>query len=489
MAIHTGGHLKKYLSKTPWYLISSISTKLMGFILLPVYTRYLSQEEIGILSVYESMGKIILVILSLYIDAAFVRFYYKVKAHSADRLAVFFSSHFWFVLFWGAGASVILCLFVIERVPKLPPANALLIPALVLSLLFTQLIVMLTSVWAANLFVKRLAGFNVLFSMLVVLATILLIIYTNTGWESKIYSLFIISFIQLIVVVIIVMKKKWLLFTFDTGYIITSLKYSIPLLPNVIAGWIAMLSDRLIMSYYGELDQVGIYSIAAQIALVLYIINDSVTKIQGPLAMSGMTDDAQEAKGKMSSFVHLYLSVMVFLYVFTSTFIPTLVNFAFGPDYYEVKNIFLILGWVYILSGIYRVFTNVISFHEATWVISLGAILQAIINIALNFLLIPHYGMYAAAISTVSSMAIYTLWLTLWSQNLDKIDLKHKKLILITFLGVGFAAFLFMMDESGLDNHLIFLCKLLALPILAVILLMSQDAKVKEWLVKLLRLR
>ncbi|WP_281630271.1 polysaccharide biosynthesis C-terminal domain-containing protein [Vibrio sp. St2] len=485
--IHEGGHFKKYITKAPWYLISSVSTKLIGFILLPVYTSYFSKEEIGSLSVYESLGRIIVVVISLYLDAAFTRYYYKVKSESPTRMACFFSTHFWFVLLWGGGACITMGLFIQPGVFSLPKASDLVIPALLFSQLFSQLVVMLTSLWSANLYVKRLAIFNILFSLLTLLITMYFIVVSKQSWEFRFYALFLISLIQFVLVFLIVIKSKLLILSFDIEIIKTSLKFSIPLIPNIIAGWVAMFSDRIILSYYGHLDQVGVYSIAAQLTLVLYIVNDAITRIQGPLAMSGMTEDIERAKQKMSDFVHIYLTILIFMYFIISIFTPFFVNIAFGDEYKAVSDIFYILGWVYIFSGIYRVFTNVISYHNTTLYISTGAVLQAIINVFSNLVLIPYYGMYAAALSTLLSMMVYTIWLCYFSQKLSPINIAYKQLALIVLVGIFSVILLRYLDNSDTITYVTYILKAVLAIFVALVLFLLQKNESKVQIIQITR--
>lgn len=423
--IHKGKHLSKYLVNVPWYLLSSICTKLIGLLLLPIYTNNFLKEEIGALSTYESLGRIIVVFISLYLDAAFIRFYYKINGENKNQLGLFFSTHFWFILIWGSIASLILIYSLPVLIPTLPPSTKYLLPTLILNQLMFQLTTMVTSIWSANLKAKKISIYNITFSLFSLFITLYLILINKTGWESRIYALSGVYMMQLFLVTCIAIRLKWLTWNFEAKYIKDSLRYSIPLIPNIVAGWIAMFSDRLIMNYYGQLDQVGLYSIAAQLTLVLYVLNDSITRIQGPLAMSGLTDNPVSAKCEIAKFVLAYFSLITLCYCSILFVLPESIIFILGINYVSTVDIFIILGWVYILSGVYRIFTNIISFHGATWLISVGALFQALINLGFNLILIPIYGMYAAALSTVISMIFYTIWIFLWSQKLDKVSLNY----------------------------------------------------------------
>ena len=455
----------------------------MGFLLLPIYTNYFSKAEIGFLSTYESLGRMIVFLISLYLDAAFIRFFYKEKADKHQNIPLFFSTHFWFVVVWGGIAAFVITLSVTKIVPGLPPASMYLMPALVYSQLLTQLVSMVTSIWGAELLARRVAIFQIVFSILSLIITMYLITLERVGWESRIYALFFASVIQLITVLYFLINSGWLILGFNWSTIHKSLKYSIPLIPNVAAGWIAMFSDRLVMSYYGLLDQVGVYSIAAQIAMVLYIINDAITRVQGALAMSGLTADPKIAKQEMSKFIHIYFSLMIFFYVMIVFVLPTFVIYVLGEEYMASIHIFIILGWIYIISGLYRVFTNIISYHGATWVISLGAIVQAIFNMAINFIFIPIYGMYAAAISSLLSVLLYSAWIFIWSQKMDKINIEYAKLTIV-FIAAILATFLISMFDLFESNALGVMCKVITLVCLIVVIYNFQRVEVKEYILQ-----
>ena len=108
--------------------------------------------------------------------------------------------------------------------------------------------------------------------------------------ESKIISTALVSVIQGMILLTVAIYKKWLRLQLSQKLIHAEVWHiPLPLLPSVAAAWITMFSDRLILSHYGMVDQVGIYSVAAQLALVVYVCNDAITRVQGPLAMRGMT--------------------------------------------------------------------------------------------------------------------------------------------------------------------------------------------------------
>ena len=68
---------------------------------------------------------------------------------------------------------------------------------------------------------------------------------------------------------------------------VESIRYSAPLIPYVASVWIGTLSDRLILLFYGGFEKVGIYSLAFQLAIIIYILGDGFTRVANVLITSG----------------------------------------------------------------------------------------------------------------------------------------------------------------------------------------------------------
>jgi O-antigen/teichoic acid export membrane protein len=449
--IHKGSHAKQYLSKAPWYLLSSITTKSISFFLLPIYTRYLSPEDYGILANIESFGRLLPVFLSLYLDSAFGRFYFKEK-HSQGRVRKLYSTHFWFLILWGGGLGLLTIIFSPFLFKSLLGVTIIPIIIIVITSLLNQLGVMVSVVWRANLWTKNISIFQISTTLLGAGFSIYLLTVKDMGWQSRIFGMGCVAFFQFIILTTFALRNNWLVFKFDKSMLKRSLWFSIPLIPNIAAGWISGFSDRIILAHYGRLDEAGLYSIAATLTMFLYIFNNAVTQVQGPLFFSGLTENKKEAKKKLESFLMLFVAVMSILYLGLSLFSKEVLIIFTDDRYHQAYILITILGPIYIFSGIYRIFTNVILFHGLTWIISIAAIIQAIINILLNFTFIPVFGMYAAAYSTLVSMFSYTLWIVWQAQRTDPIIINYKSIFYIFGLIIS-VIFLHVLLDLIIDHQ------------------------------------
>ena len=254
------------------------------------------------------------------------------------------------------------------------------------------------------------------------------------NWQSRILGTCFMSIVQFLILTYFALKNNWISFQFSKNIIKRSLIFSIPLIPNIAAGWIAGFSDRIIMTFYGRLGEAGIYSVAASFTMLLYILNDAVTQVQGPLSLSGLTENKKDAKIEMQNFLIVFVGTMSVFYLGLSLFSKEILTISTDNQYHIAHKLISILGPIYIFSGVYRIFTVLITFHGMTWWISVAAIFQALVNILLNLIFIPVFGMYAAAYSTLISMFLYTCFIVWRVQLIDPLIIHYRLISKILFL-------------------------------------------------------
>ncbi|HPY00551.1 MAG TPA: hypothetical protein PKV04_04210, partial [Candidatus Marinimicrobia bacterium] len=84
-------YVKSALKNSAIYSIGNVSTKLIGIILVPLYTQHLSLKEYGILSILEVSSQLLVTIFSANLYTAFFRWYWE-KEYSDRQKSIFFTT-------------------------------------------------------------------------------------------------------------------------------------------------------------------------------------------------------------------------------------------------------------------------------------------------------------------------------------------------------------------------------------------------------------
>ena len=184
-------------------------------------------------------------------------------------------------------------------------------------------------------------------------------------------------------------------------------KFSFPLVVGNLAAWILSLSDRYVLEFYRGAHEVGVYSISYQISQSsLMLLISLCTLAFNPLAIITWEKEGEVASQKFVSqgtryFLLLCIPVVIGISVLRNPILHVLST----PEYYAgAKIIPLVVSGVFFL-GLMQRFGAGLSFYKKTHLVMFCIIASGLLNLGLNFLLIPKYGYMAAAATTFISYA------------------------------------------------------------------------------------
>ena len=360
---HITSWLSSILNTGRWYLLSSIATKILALLTLTILTRNLSPTEFGALNALVALTQVLPILLSLYLDAALGRLYHDDKA-AQHQLAALFSTVFWFVLVWGSISAIVFTVLYsnlatsIASVPLVYLWIAT-IPALLLQL--AQLgIMFLRQSFEAKIVTKIEAGG----ALIGAIGTYILVAKLGEGVLGRLLAMALSSCFIFIYVAWHFIKAKLLVLHFDKPKLKASLAYSIPLLPNLVAGWIASTSDRLIIAKYVNLEAVGLYSLAVNIATLLYVAQDAVTQVTGVKAQAGFLVNKERTLQMLAELSIIMWFVMLFVDYCAVVYSVQVVQLFTSKDYLDAASVIGACGFIYVLSPQNRIVQDIIGFHK-----------------------------------------------------------------------------------------------------------------------------
>lgn len=461
--IHHGNQFVKILRHGSWYFVASLLTKAAGLILVPIYTRYLPPAEYGVLGSLDAVSRLLPLFISLYLDVSFVRFYYDERRASPERVKTLYSTQFWFVAVWGTlavGLGLLAAPATVQEIVDVPFLPFM--PLVFAAPLFTQLGLMGSQLMRANLRAREVSLINLASFFATASVALVLLIPFGYGVVSLLWGLTVGPFVSFVVFTVIAIRSGVLGWRFEWSTLRRGLAFSIPLIPNLAGGWINGFSNRLILAHYGTLRDVGLFTISFQLGYVMYFIVDSITQVQNPIGMSALTADAEAGKRQISEFFSVFLWTALAVFLGLTLFAEEIVTLLVADSYRSAYVLVGVFALTYVTGGVNRVFTVVLSYHHRLKVISIGAIIAALVNLALMFALVPSEGQAAAAWSFLLSGVLYTTWLVWWSQRTDPVPLNWPLILpTIATAALAIAGYLVMEELLALPRAVEVLLKLL----------------------------
>lgn len=207
------------------------------------------------------------------------------------------------------------------------------------------------------------------------------------------------------------------------SWIRTHLAFGLKSLSNGLVTQLYIRVDVLILGFFSTDRIVGIYSMAAIIIEGIFQIPFVLRRIFDPKLTKGIYQNQKEdvwvliRSGSFRVFMVMFpvFAVVVFCY-------PLVINLITGnPDFKASWKVLLILSAGGVIQSSYIPFSGLMMLggypgHQSLFILSV-----CIINIALNFLLIPAYGMYGAAAATAISFVCFVIIFKLYTYRLFKL--------------------------------------------------------------------
>lgn len=186
------------------------------------------------------------------------------------------------------------------------------------------------------------------------------------------------------------------------------LHFSVPLMLSDIFSMLLVWSDTLILGYFVSAVQVGIYNAAVPTARLLHTIPVALRTLFVP-TISGLY-----AQKKDFSRIYKTVSKWLFLiglpsFILLSLYSKQMLSIFFGSVFAEGYIVLIFIALSFFIYSVLFTSESILLIMKKTKLILLNSLLTVFINIALNVLLIPKYGILGAAISTSASFLMMSL--------------------------------------------------------------------------------
>ena len=213
----------------------------------------------------------------------------------------------------------------------------------------------------------------------------------------------------LFVVTLLCIIRPSLRRTFRTDMLKSSMKYSLPMIPQALGSILYLYVDKLILGLYVPLAMIGLYSIADRISVLLRVVVNSFGDAVSPNFMRESVEDKAAVVAKYKNIITKWAVVISCAYLVLALFTEELIKIMTPAQYHSAYVFVPILLGAYIFKGLYNFAVSTVMFEKKTLVIPVMSFTAGICNAVLNLLLIPRYGTIAAAWTTLGSYILYFL--------------------------------------------------------------------------------
>lgn len=385
-----------------WFLICGFLQKGISMLTTPVFTRIMTDAEYGRFSVYNSWLSIVQIIVSLNLAAGvYTRGLVKNEEDqdrfSSSMLGLSTTS----ILIW----SVIYFLFH-EAINQWLGLSTLLMTA------------MLVEVWAHEAYqfwsnrervhyrYKKLVVLTLAYVILRPLLGVLCVLQVDEQHqvEARVLTTVLVN-LALFSVLYIVITKKGKQF-FSKKYWLYALKFNIPLIPHYLSQMVLSQSDRLMINRFCGPTETAYYTVAYTLAMVLLILNNSISATMNPWIYKSIKNDQAHKIGKVS---YSILGIIALMNLAVILVAPEIMGLLAPPNYMAAIWVVPPVTASVYFTFLYNLFATFEYYFEKTHYVTVATVAGAALNILLNAVFIPKFGFVAAGYTTLFCYILYAL--------------------------------------------------------------------------------
>ncbi len=430
--------IKKASKHSAVYAIGNIANKLIGLILLPIYTntKYFTQAEFGSLAILEATSQVMMGIMAFALTTSLNRWYWD-KRYIEKQNNLFFTTL----------ATLLLIntpiLFVL--IP-----NAHFLSNLIFDTQNYTYLLKLTFITAAIRLINshttntiKLQSKSILYTgiqisqfLATMILTIIAVIKLNRGLEGIWEATIIGECFTLLLLFPFILKN--LSFHFEWKILKEMFAYGFPLMFSTLTIIILNITDRYMLNFQSSLEATGVYSLALRFANILkFVIITSISTAVSPLLMKKMdSENNQRFYSKLMTYeAFIYIIAILGISFFSLEAVKLITK---NQDLWEAAMIIPILSFNIATARIASLCTIGLQIKKRTKVMSIIPIISMLLNLALNYTLIPLWDIYGAAVATLSTQLFSIYVYNRTTQKYYQIDYEYRKILLLVIFAIPY---------------------------------------------------
>lgn len=394
--------LKKDMS---FYFIGNIASKAIAFILVPIYVASMSQAEYGIVGSMQVLINALAILLSLGTERSIYRLYHDYKDEKSKK--EFLGTISVFIYVFGAISLAVMLLFreQVALLYKSIPFSPYYMLAILIA--YVSIFEVVPSIY---LQAAQKSKQYLIISLVKLLVSSAFILYYTVYLKQEAAGMLKGMLYGHIATLPIYLGIQYKDFSFvcKKKYLVPTLKYSLPLLPSLLAAWVINLSSQVFIERNFSTSEVAIYALSLKIVALVTIISSAIMTAYNPTFYK-VANNEEEEKGK----AYLYkvqnriITTLLVCTMSLAVVSKDLLHYFFSSDYNGAVYIIPILVCGTVVSQMTGFLNLAFYQNKKTRQIMWIMILSAIVTVAMNAILIPLYSTFGAAMTYLSSALLF----------------------------------------------------------------------------------
>ena len=390
--------------RTVVYTFSSSFAALVGFLLLPIFTRYLSRYDYGVIATFMAVTACLTGVIGVGGNTLLARKYFGLepeerKIYLANIVELIFVNSLLFLcIFWIFGTFL-------SNLIKI--SKTLLLIAVLVSSASMTFTILLTLFQLKKNAIKYAIASNSQ-ALINIGLSLFFILVVGLKWKGRIGGITL-SALLFLVVTILIFKREKIKLNFSKNYFKELLFLGLPLILRHISGWANNMIDRLMINNLVGIEATGLYSVGYKFGMVIMIVSVAFSRAWLPFFYEKIEGNMEIDKLKIVRATYIYTAGLIILSLCFGFFGKYLLYFMVDKKFHAASQFVFLIVMAYCFWGVGGVFSGYLT-YEGKMKTSAGIVsIAAVVNIVLNYILLQRIGLIGAAWATFISFVVYAI--------------------------------------------------------------------------------
>ncbi|HEY8517989.1 MAG TPA: oligosaccharide flippase family protein [Candidatus Binatia bacterium] len=433
------------LGHTVIYGLGNYGIKIIGFLLIPLYTRYLTTADYGVMALVSMYTQVMFILMNLGQSTSLFRFYYEHDTEEGRERVV--AASLWIVILFAVPLAAVPFLFNRPLADLILGSESwwFLMCLGTATVLCKVLLRMPFAIMRANDQSKRYAAWSLARNALGMVLAVVLVAVFHLGATGVVLSQFLAELVFCFLLTGVTFRM--LRAGFHWQDIKEQLLFGLPFVPVGAASFTLDLTNRWFLKHYYSTSEVGIFSLGYRFAEILTFVVTAF-QLSWPqfLFRHRKEENAPRLYADMTAY---YLALMLFLWLNLAVFAPELLRIMATPAFYPAAAVIPIISFALVFDGMGFMFNIGALFSKKTILRTISVTTAAVVNVTLNFILIPRYGMMGAAWATFIGFLVQMSTTLLLSLRVYHVPYRYGRMLIMLSAALGiYAASTFVETSS-----------------------------------------
>lgn len=396
MEINDVDKYKRLAKDTVTFAIGNFGTRILSFLLVSLYTSYLSTDEYGKASVFNTTISLLLPVLTISIAESVLRFLHDKDIDENSIISIGIS-----VLIRACASALVLATIMCIFFPQLREYYVFFIIIFPL----TAIEASFSNIAKGKGKTKVFAAKGILYTLVFCVSNILLLSVFNLRLRGLFISYILAYSVSCVYMFVFAgIYKTNFNRHYDKKLFRDMQKYSVPFIPAAISWWINSSSDTYMLLWMVGPGAIGLYAAAQKVSTMITAVTSIFMQAWQLSAMQNYKDDDfDDYFTQMFRFITIILLLGACVVFVINKLIATCL---FKNEFYEAWKFVPMLTMAAVFSTINGFLASAFTSFKKTNILFISTCISAVINIIMNVALISICGILGAAIATAFSFFV-----------------------------------------------------------------------------------